>query len=212
MEFRLKNYRATIVLLLVLTFSPDPAAAEQQRTPGVATGLTATRNGLALHRSGVRNIQSVLGPTMVFKIDPTSDVNRMCYVSSLGYTLIAFEIGRLGIFRILVTADKHRYGRWDRCTATPLSSDDLTLANGVTLGLGPADIEKILGSPHSRERDVWHYVFGMEKPDRQTDGAPQKGRHSPFVSLDLAFTDSRLIHFDILVRPESESTGAQIRP
>ena len=195
----MKSYRHIVILVFALAMLSGSATAEQQDGSAVLSGVSGTKNGLALQKSNVHHIQSVLGPTLVFKVDQTSEVSRMCYVSNLDYALVAFEIKYQLVTRMRVMRDKHRYDRWDWCTATPLAADDLTLANGVTLGLKPDAVVKRLGAPQSKDRDKWRYRFGLLKQAFQKNSGAQKDPGSPVVWMEVAFTESRLVEFDLHV-------------
>ena len=190
-----------MILVLTLAVIPGPATAEQLGLLTVLKGVSGTRNGLTLQRSRVQDIQSVLGPTMVIKDDLTSDISRMCYVSTLDYSLIAFEIKHQSVTRIRVMKDKHRYARWIWCTATPLTADDLALANGIALGFQPVDVENILGTPHNLEQDKWVYRFIPATPDHLENLKSPGNRHGRGVWMAIEFTNSRLVDFDIRLPP-----------
>ena len=195
----MKNYSHIVILLFALIMMPGPAIAEQKHGSEALSGVVGTNNGLTLQKSNVHNIQSILGPTLVFKDDLTSEVSRMCYVSTMDYSLIAFEIKHQLVIRLLVMTDKHRYDKWNWCTATPLAVDDLTLANGISLGLKLDDIEMILGKPRSIGRDKWYYRLGSSKGECQKKSGKQIDPDNPVVSMEMEFSDSRLVEFDIRV-------------
>ena len=195
----MKNYSHIVILVFALGMLPGSARAEQQDGPAALSGVSGTKNGLALQKSNVHNIQSILGPTLVFKVDLTSDVSRMCYVSTLDYSLVAFEIEYQLVTRLRVMSDKHRYDSWDWCTATPLAADDLTLANGITLGLKPDAVVKILGAPRSKDRDKWRYRFGPLKQELQKNSGTPKHPGSPIVWMEMEFKESSLVEFDLHV-------------
>lgn len=210
MESRLKSYSILIVLLMLAAW-PGSISAEQKCIPAGLPGSDETRTGLALQKSDVHDIQSVLGPTLVFRVDLTSEVSRMCYTSPFDYSLIAFELRHGVIIQILVMADKHRYGRWDWCTETPLSTNDLSLANGVSIGLSPSGAKDILGAPDRLDRDRWHYQFGISRPNAQITIQPRQDQQYQIENIELEFTDSRLIRFGIRVE-QSRIMQSEICP
>ena len=188
---------AFALILLALLIPLNPWAKEQRCLPAATPGLIETLSGLKIRESTVHDIQSRLGPTLVFKNHPETITSRMCYVSTLDYTLISFTTERNVITRLQVLSDKHHYDRWDWCTATPISSDDLTLVNGITLGARPEDIVSILGNAHSRDRDNWRYSHGLTWLQHQTKTSRPKDTLPWIALLELEFTNARLIHFDI---------------
>lgn len=194
-----KKAVACALLFLSLMCPPKPKAQKQDCLPAPPPGLTQISNGLKLHESTVHDIQSVLGPTLVFKDNSTSDTSRMCYVSTMDYTLIAFTTEHNVMTRLQVQSDKHRYDRWDWCTATPLSAADLTLVNGIALGAPPGEIVAILGNPHGNDRDHRRYVFGLNQQQRQTKTGMPKDLLPRIMSLELEFADSKLVHFDLKI-------------
>ena len=197
----MKNYSHIVILVLTLAVIPGPATAEQLVSLTVFEGVSGTSNGLTLQKSRVQDIQSVLGPTMVIKDDLTSEISRMCYVSTMDYSLVAFEIRHQSVTRIQVMKDKHRYARWNWCTATPLTADDLALANGITLGLQPVDIANILGAPHSKEQDKWVYRLIPAAPDPLENLNSPGDRYGRAVWMTIEFTNSRLIDLEIRHTP-----------
>jgi hypothetical protein len=200
MELRLKNYRSVVTLLFLLLFSPLSGMAQQSAAPAGPAGLTRTGSGLVLQQSGVNHIQSVMGPTLVFRIDLTADASHMCYTATTNNSLIAFEIEDQVITRIQVMADRHQYNSWDWCTAMPLSAEDLSLANGVALGLEPTDVRNLLGAPRNEEGDRWHYRYRLKKSNGQERLRPREELQDYCGRLDIEFTGSRLSRFDLRIR------------
>jgi len=194
---RLKNYSCVAILLFLLFLSSLSGMAQQSATPAGSGGLTRTGSGLVLRKSGVDHIQSVLGPTLVFRLDLASDTSHMCYTATSNDSLIAFEIENQVITRIQVMADKHHYNHWDWCTAMPLPADDLSLANGVALGLGPTAVSNLLGVPENIEADKWYYTYRLKELNGQERIHPRKNKKAHSLRLDMSFKGSRLIRFDL---------------
>lgn len=192
-----KSTWAWALFLLALLFPLNSGAQEQRSLPAASPGLTETLSGLKLGQSTVHDIQSKLGPTLMFKNDPDITTRRMCYVSDKDYTLISFTTERNVITRLQVFSDKHRYDRWDWCTATPMSADDWTLTNEITLGSRPEDIVSILGKAHKTIRDKWQYAYCLNWQQPQTQKNKSKTVAPRMAFLELEFTNSELIHFDI---------------
>lgn len=194
-----KTAVACLLFLVALLCPLNPWAQEPKRLPGITPGLTETLSGLQLGESTVHDIQSVLGPTLVFESNSTSDTIRMCYVATMDDTLISFTTEHNVMTRLQVQSDKHQYDRWDWCTTTPMSAADLTLVNGITLDAQTGEIDAILGNPHGNDREHRRYIFGLNQPQCQTTTGMPKNLLPRIVSLELEFTDSRLIHFDLKI-------------
>ena len=196
----MRRYRRFTVLTLCLLAL---ACAEHRRATGgpdrpvAPPGLTGTRSGLVLDESRVEDIQAALGPTMVYKTDLGSDTSYMCYVSTFDFALVSFTVERNVMRRLQLLADKHRYSRWDWCTATPLSAEDLTLANGLTLGMKRDDIAALLGGAHRKEGNRWLYAYGGAGPTRKTGAGSVEGLSRQNVRVELEFSNSRLAGIDL---------------
>jgi hypothetical protein len=136
---------------------------------------------------------------LVFRLDLASDTSHMCYTATSDDSLIAFEIEDQVITRIQVMADKHHYNHWDWCTAMPLSADDLSLANGVALGLAPTEVKDLLGVPVKKEESRWYCAYRLKALNGQERVHPRKVMKARSVRLALEFTGYRLIGFDLQV-------------
>lgn len=193
-----KRFRVTaLCLLILLACGQNRSTVDRAHRPAAPPGLTGTRSGLVLNESRVEDIQASFGPTMVYKTDLGSSTSYMCYVSTFDFTLVSFTIERNVMTRLQLLADKHRYNRWDWCTATPLSTDNLTLGNGLTLAMNPDDITRLVGDAHRKERDRWLYRYGWTSTTRKIDPDSEKGRVKRQISMELRFSDLRLVKIDL---------------
>jgi hypothetical protein len=142
----------------------------------------------------VRAVRKKLGAaTVIARGDAAVGREQVCYKSPQGENFLIFEWGEVDSNVYLFTSSKNWNGK-DKCMPLQLVTPDLKFANGLKLGMSPAQVTHILGRPSRRtQTTLLYFLQAEEKRHTDTDG--------PVLTayIDARFNESKLKYLGILI-------------
>ncbi len=144
--------------------------------------------GLTLSQNEVGDAESRLGQAPVFH-SPDSHFAKRCYASGQqnGPVLIIEDwSGTLVGFQIV----RPMPSDVQKCTPTPVVTNEISTGGGLKLGLTERDVVKLLGTPDKRSKNTFVYHEDVEKKG--------SGGLFEFTDLRIGFADSNVVSIHVV--------------
>lgn len=202
-----------ILIIIGSCLSNSPVAASQLQNKKLAAS-NYTIYGLPLDQARLTDFFSKLGPTIVFEDDTNPKVRCICYISDRDETLVLVKSVNYRLTRYKLMSRKMRFYKWHFCEKSPLVSDNLSIQNGIKLGMHKARIKAIIGNPREETHSQLRYDYRWKEnignhPAAEVNRNSEVPRNEPFrtvtVNIIAEFSDSKLVDLDIMI--DSDTPG-----
>ena len=164
--------------------------------------------GLPVGEASLQDFLSKLGPAIIFDDETNADIKCICYVSDRDETLIIFKSENHRYTRFKLISEKKRFYKWHFCERSSRVSKDISIKNGIRLGMSKRRVTEFLGRPQveSDNRVQFHYTWKeRSNKDRypeesiSAENADRPYGRKKTVRVDTEFLDSKLMSIEVSV-------------
>ena len=164
--------------------------------------------GLTVGEASLQDFLSKLGPGIIFEDETNANIKCICYVSDRDETLILFKSENHRYTRFKLISQKMRFYKWHFCERSSRVSKDISIENGIRLGMSKLRVIEILGRPQFESENrlnyeyTWDERLNEDRSHEESISAEITDRSccgKKTARIDTEFLDSKLISIEVSV-------------